>query len=153
MTTDFTQAVAFKNALYAKAVDVWDDDETIRVSYGHPGQAQQNDLIAFMDWSTTQTPVTLTPRRQREEELRCTVVFSIYRAGGPEMEKVATDRLIELLGELEGYTRITDTTLGGVVRWCFLESLESTGSTDPAVLASGRLIEATAIFVAASRVT
>jgi len=149
----FTAAVAFKNALYAQAVTLWASDPTVQVSYGHPGQSQADDMVAFMDWSGTQQPVTLGPRRQREEELRVTVMFSIYRGGGTEQEKICTDRLIDLLGDLEEYTRVTDTTLGGVVRHCFIESFESAGSTDPAVLSAGRLIEASAVFVAVNRVT
>lgn len=151
--SDFTAAVAFKNALYDHAVTLWAADPAIDVSYGHPGQNQADDIVAFMDWSGEQQPVTLTPRRQREEILRVTVQFSIYRGGGRSEEKVCTDRLIELLGALEKYTRVTDTTLGDVVRYCFLESFESTGATDPATLSAGRLIEATAVFAAANRVT
>lgn len=151
--SDFTAAVAFKNALYAQAVTLWAADPSVQVSYGHPGQSQADDMVAFMDWSGSQEPVTLGPRRQREEELRVTVQFSIYRGGGPEQEKVCTDRLVEMLGDLEEYTRATDTTLGGVVRHCFLEAFESTGSTDPAILAAGRVIEASAVFVAINRVT
>lgn len=148
----FTAAADFKEALYNAAVTLWADTD-VQVSYGHPGMSQSDDIVAVMDVRSGQNPATLSTNRTREEELRCTVMVSIYRGGGPEQEKVCTDRAYELLGALENYVRTTDTTLGGVVRHCFLESHESDGSTDPNVLGGGRLIEVSAVFVAANRIT
>lgn len=147
-----TAAPAYKNALHAACVSLW-AGQAVQVSFGHPGQSQVNDIVAVTRVSAQQEPVTLTPRRTREEALQAEVVFSIYRGGGPEMEKVCSDRAYELLGQLEQHVRVTDTTLGGAVRHCFLTDHDSTGTTDEAFLANGRLIEVTATFEAVARIS
>jgi hypothetical protein len=54
---------------------------------------------------------------------------------------------------VEQYARVTDTTIGGAVRWCFLTQHTSQGHTDPQVLEQGRVIEISATFTALARVT
>lgn len=147
-----TAAPAFKDALFAVCQTLFAGDG-VQVSFGHPGQSQVNDIVAVTRVRTQQEPVTLTPRRTREETLQADVVFSVYRGGGPEMEQVCSDRAYALLAELEEYVRFTDTTLGGVVRHCFLVETDSDGLTDDGFLANGRLIEVTATFEAVARIT
>lgn len=147
-----TAAPALKNALFAVCQTLF-ASAGVQVSFGHPGQSQVNDIVAVTRVRGEQAPITLGTRRQREETLQAEVVFSVYRGGGPDMEKVCSDRAYELLGQLEEYVRVTDTTLGGVVRHCFLIDHDSTGTTDEQFLANGRLIEVTATFEAVARIS
>ena len=147
-----TAASAFKNAFVTAARSLW-AGTGVQVAFGHPGQSQADDIVAFGRVSSDQEFATYGSNRGREETLTLTVVFSMFRGGGPDMEQVASDRGYELLGQLEEFARVTDTTIGGTVRHCFLESHESDGSTDPQILSAGRLIEITAQFGAKARVT
>lgn len=149
---DSTAAPTLRNNLITACQTLW-GSEAVHVSNGHPGPVQIDDIVAVMGVTSEQEPAAYGPRRPREETLTVTVMFSIYRAGGAEMEKVASDRGYELLGELEKQLRVTDTTVGGAVRECFLTSHQSEGSTDPQVIASGRLYEIEAVFTAKARVT
>ncbi|NQX36253.1 hypothetical protein [Herbiconiux sp. VKM Ac-2851] len=152
--SEFTAAPEFKAAMVAAAHTIWDAAEPdVQISYGHPGKTQHPDIVGFSRVTSEQDPATLSTNRSREETLQLVVTFSIYRFGGPEMEEVATVRAYKLLGDLENYVRKTDTTLGGVVRHCFLQTHESDGESDPNVLAQGRLIEVQATFQAQNRIT
>lgn len=156
MSSSVTLAQAFKAAFVAAAQTlVASRDPEVLVSFGHPGQAMGNfdDLVAFTTISVDQEPATLGTNRSRSETLTQTVQISCYRAGGPDREQVASDGAYELLGLLEHHVRVTDTTLGGLVLWCFLTSHTSTGETDPDLLASGRTIDIDATFTAKARVT
>lgn len=146
-----TLAPGFKDAMVDVAHTLWDGTD-VQIAYGHPGQTQLNDIVAFGRVTSQQEAAAYGPLRPREETLTLDVIFSIYRPGGPEMEKTCTDRGYELLGQLENYVRATDTTVNGTVRECFLTSHESDGSTDPQTLSQGRLIEITATFTAHARI-
>jgi len=147
-----TLAGKFKQAFYDAAVDLLAGD-SVGVSFGHPGTNQTNDIVAFLGVRVEQDPATFGTNRSREEVLTLTVVISCYRGGGAALEKVCSDRAYELLRILETYVRVTDTTLGGVVRHCFLTAHESDGATDPRSLAKGRTIEIAAVFTAHARVS
>lgn len=147
-----TAVADFKNAAYARGVLLWPTSSGVQVTFGHPGTTQLNDIVAFMDVSGSQEPATYGTQRSREEELELTVMYSIFRAGGAEMEKVAFDRAIELQEDFETYVRVTDTTLGGVVRYCFLTGIRVASSTDEQSLALGRTVEIEATYSAVARV-
>lgn len=149
--TASTLAAGFKDAVYARCVLLW-AAEDVQVAFGHPGMTQRNDLVAVMDVSSEQDAITLGTQRSREETLTLTVMFSVYRPGGVDQEKVASDRAFELVDDLAQFARVTDTTFGGVVRECFLESVSAEGSVDPTVISAGRLVEVVAVFVAKGRV-
>jgi hypothetical protein len=147
-------APAFKKALYAAAVALWAaDNPRVYVTYGSPAFDPYPDVVSFGVSSAESDPATIGPRRQREESLTQEVIIYCFRAGGQEQELVALERAYELLGELEGYVRVTDTTLGGVVRECFLTNHASDAATDQDVLAAGRMHVLTATFSAKNRIT
>lgn len=154
MTGEFTQAAAFKAAMVAAAHTLWDAGDTaVDIVNGHPGITQVDDIVSFADVSAEQVPGPMGSRRTRDETLTLEVIFSIYRAGGRDMEQVTFDRAYELLGDLERHVRVTDTTLGGLVRHCFLVGHASEGSTEPAIVAKGRLTTMVARFEAVARIT
>lgn len=148
---EFTAVAAFKDAAYTIGQTLWGSSD-VQVTFGHPGMTQNDDIVAFMDVSAEQSPATFGTSRAREEELELTVMYSVFRGGGADQEKVAFDRAIELEGQFEEYVRVTDTTVGGTVRECFLTSIRVSSSTDDQILAAGRLVEIEAVYSAKSRV-
>ncbi len=124
------------------------------VTFGHPGPQIKNyqDAVSFARVDVTQSPATLGTNRAREEILQLTVVVSCWRPGGPEVEQVASEAAYGLLRTLERHVRMTDTTLGGLCRWCFLASHSSEGETRPDLIVNGRTIEIEAVFEARVRV-
>jgi hypothetical protein len=150
---EFTRAAAYKQAWVDAAHQLWDTARPeVQIAYGHPGVTQNDDIVAFEAVTSQQDPATLGTNRSREEVLTITVTISTWRPGGPDQEQVASDAAYALLGDLENHVRKTDTTLGGVVRSCFLTQHTSDGATDPDILALGRLIVVAATFTAAVRI-
>jgi hypothetical protein len=151
-----TVAPEFKNAFFSMAQQLLaadPDTEAVYVVFGQPGTLEPDDIIKIGRVEARQESATLGTNRAREETLTLEVTISCYRGGGPEMEQVASDRAYHLLRLLAEQVRTGDTTLGGVVRWCFLTSSESDGATDPDDIAQGRTIDVAATFTAAARVT
>lgn len=153
-TSSATAAQAFKAALVSALVSL-NAGSDVLVSFGYPGAQVKNhlDAVAVTRVEVDQDPATFGTNRGREEVLTATVIVSSWRPGGPEAESVASDAAYALLEALERHVRVTDTTLGGVVRHCFLASHSSDGETDPASLVNGRTIEIEARFVAHVRIT
>lgn len=152
MTQTVSAAPAFKNALVT-LIRTAINDSTVLVTYGHPGLEVADDMVGVQKITSQQVIANMGARRSREETLTAEVIVSCYRGGGPEVEQVAGDRAYQLLGLIEQYVRVTDTTVGGTVRDCFLISHDSQGATDPALIAEGRVIEITATFEAHARIT
>lgn len=126
----------------------------VLVTYGHPGTSRPEDVVMFMGVRVNQEPATLSAtNRAREETIELDVVISVARGGGAEVEEVCGARASDLLEALSYYVRITDTTLGGVARWCFLDRYETDGYTVQAEQFQGRNISIVATFKAAHRVT
>ena len=151
-----TAAQAFKAALVAAMQTlVVDRDPQVLVSFGHPGQDMANwaDLVAFTDTDSEQETATMGTNRSRNETLTQTVQISCYRPGGADQESVASAAAYGLLELLEHHVRVTDTTLGSLVLWCFLTSHRCTGETAPDLLMDGRTIDIEATLTARARVT
>jgi hypothetical protein len=130
------------------------NDVNVLVCYGHPGKFQPDDIVSWgrVTATITQGPLSAS-NRARDITLVASVKVSIKRGGGPEMEQVAADRAYYLLNAIEEYVRATDTTLGGLVWWCFCTGHDADGATAPENLAEGRIIEIDAEFTAQGRIT
>ena len=152
-TSTATAAHAFKAAMVA-AMRALVDEGTCLVTFGHPGASVSNfpDAVAFTRIDSVQDPATLGTNRAREETLTLVAQISCWRPGEAD-DATASDAAYGLLEVLERHVRVTDTTIGGTVRQCFLESHSSEGATDPDVLVRGRMIEIEATFVAVTRIT
>lgn len=144
-------APTFKVALHDVAQTLFGDN--VWVTYGLPAFDSFDDIVSFAETSSESSPATLGTRRQREEQLTQNVIFYCYRAGGQEQELVVMQRAYELLALLETQVRVTDTTVGGTVRECFLTAHASDAATDTSILANGRLHVLTATFTAKNRIT
>ena len=155
--SSMTAAQAFKVAMVEAMRELTVEDDQVLVTFGYAGQDGLNylDLVSFEDVTSEQDPATLGTSRGREEILTLQVVIECFRPGEADQEQVASDAAYELLGRLERHVRVTDTTVGGTVRQCFLTSHRSSGETDPAALAAlhGRLIAVEAVFTARVRIT
>jgi hypothetical protein len=154
MSYTSTVAAQFKDAFYAVAVTMFANDPQVLVSYGHPGLQNQDDMILFLGVKSQQVEAAMgATQRSRWETLDLDLFISSYRAGELDNDKVPSDRVYALLGQLENYVRTTDSSLGIGLQQCFLTSHDSTGSTDPQVLAHGRMVDCTATFTALVRIT
>lgn len=156
MTGTATVASQFKNNFYDAIVALMNagaDTEYVLVAFGQPGTFDPDDIVSVGRVSEQQTEATISTNRTRNETLTLEVQISCYRGGGPEMERVASDRAYELLRMIENQVRVTDTTVGGTVWWCFLQQHDSAGATDPALIDQGRTIDITAIFEARARIS
>lgn len=150
-----TAAWEFKKALVSVAAEVMAGQERadeILVCSGTPTTYSPPDLLAFGRFASSQDPATLGSQRAREETLTCDLTISCLSAGAEDSESASQERALALLGALERHVRITDTTLGGVVRQCFLTSIESEGATPPEYTAQGRAVDVTATFTSRNRV-
>lgn len=149
-----TDAREFRKAIFdvCKTLYAGDTDPYTRVVRGLPAFADAQDNVCVGVVTSNQELITLGTQRSREETLTCEVTFYSFRFGGDEMEEVVEARAWEMLDELAQYVRVTDTTLGGVVRQCFLTDVASDQATDPDVLAKGRMHVLSATFTAENRV-
>ena len=155
-TSSATNAQAFKAAMVQAMKDIVDATGLeVLVIFGAPGQevVGWRDIVSFEALAADQSVATQGTSRSRDEDLRLTVGIECFRPGGQESEAIASDAAYALLGLLERHVRMTDTTVGGTVRHCFLTDHRGEGFRSPANAAKGRtyLIEAT--FTATARIT
>lgn len=149
-----TDAREFRKAIYDVCVSLFaaDVDPYTRVVRGLPAFADAPDNVCVGVVTSNQEEATFGTQRSREETLTCQVDFYSFRPGGVEMEEVVEERAWEMVDRVAEYVRVTDTTLGGVVRKCFLTDTASDAATDPDVLAKGRMHIVSATFTAENRV-
>jgi len=149
-----TQAREFRAAVFNRCVSLYsgDTDPYTLVVRGLPAFATADDNVCVGAVTANQEAVTFGTQRSREESLTCQIDFYSFRGGGVAMEEVVEARAYEMLDELAQYVRVTDTTLGGVVRQCFLTDIAADAATDPDVLAKGRMHVITATLSAEVRV-
>jgi len=152
MTNTATAAYAVKNAFYTVATTLFAADDIV-VSFGLPGSRDFDDYVYIGGMRTEQEPGPMGTRRARNENVFITVEFDFWRAGEAPDDQAVTDASIDAVRRLEEYVRVTDTTLGGVCEWCFLESLDSEGMTPLQVVGKGRQSTVTVVFHAFVRIT
>jgi len=137
MTSVASAVYAVKDAIYTAAQDLFADDEIV-VSFGLPGDKSFPDQVFVGAMRSEQEPGPMGGRRQRNENVYVTVEFDFWRAGEAEDDRVVTDAAMSAVRRLEEYLRVTDTTIGGVCEWAFVESIDSEGITPLQVVAAGR---------------
>lgn len=156
MSSTATVALDFKQAFQEAIRDSFaldPDTESVLVTFGAPGTYAPADIVSFLDLVSDQSSATISANRSREETLTLTVSISCVVSGGQDAELLAAQRAYYLLRAIEYYARRTDTTIGGTVRYCFLEGHTSAGQTDQALMQQGRVCEIVATFRAQARVT
>lgn len=156
---DLTQAtlgLAFKKAFYLAVKDLMAEGyetEHVYVVFGQPATYQPEDIVSFGRLSVGQAAATMSTNRSREETLTLEVTVSCFMGGDEDAEFATAERAYELLRRIEHHVRMTDTTLGGVVRQCFLTNHESEGATPEDLIEQGRVTEVVATFTAQARIS
>lgn len=154
MTTTSSVAFQFKDAFYSFCQTLFQGDPDVIVSYGNPGPRYANDWVVLGGVTSDQVPATLSSSlRHRRETLSIEIMFSSYRAGEEDDDRIPTERVYEMQGLVENYVRTTDTTVGGTVMWCFMTSHRSDGATPDDIIADGRVIQSLATFTAVADVS
>lgn len=153
-TATSTAAFTFKRAIYDAAVELWKEAEPdFGVIWGSLGTYVPDAYVQFLGTVVSQEPATQGTNRSREETLELETQWFVTKWGDEDASRAAEEYLYERLGELERYVRMTDTTLGGIVRDCFLTELITDQASYTQNNAAGRLSAAIATFTAHVRVT
>lgn len=153
--TQATLGLAYKKAFYQAVKDLFaadPDTEQVYVVYGQPSTYQPDDIVSFGRLTSGQETATLSTNRSREETLTLEVTVSCFMGGTEDGEIATADRAYELLRRIEHYVRMTDTTLGGLVRTCTLTAHNSEGATPEELMEAGRVTEVVATFTAHARI-
>jgi hypothetical protein len=134
------------------AIPVAVQDPDVQVGLGFPWPMVSDDIITIGDVRSEQESASLG-KRTRNETLTVEVLISCSRYGGQDQESVVRERARQLLKAIEYHVRVTDTTVGGSVIWCFRTSSELFSSAFQSDTDAGRVCEIKATFTAFARVT
>lgn len=130
-----------------------DATKDVQVIFGAPISVHDNDFIAFLDLDTDQDPASFGSNRSRDEVLELDLLFSCFRPGGQDAELEAHNRIYELVGLVERWARMTNTTISSSVRECFLVRTRSNGFTPKEMARKGRNLQLVATFQAKARIS
>lgn len=151
-----TAAENFKSNFYSAIKAQFASDpnySAVEVIYGQPALPYEPvDIVAFQGLTATQDYATVSTNRTRNEAISLDVGISCLGFGQTD-DQTTEQRAYAILGQLAAYVRTTDTTVGGSVLWCRLAQIQTTGETDPQVLAENRCIEISARFEAFARIS
>lgn len=153
--TQATLGLEFKKVFYLAVKDLFaadPDTEHVYVVFGQPSNYQPDDIVSFGRLGAGQEAATLSTNRSREETLTLEVTVSCFKGGGEDGEIATAERAYDLLRRIEHYVRMTDTTLGGIVRTCVLTAHNSEGATPEELTDEGRVTEVIATFTAHARI-
>lgn len=145
-----TAGYALKAALASAiptAIAALDLGGNVLIDWGYPEPTWPDDMVLLGALSTQQE--WRTSNRSREETLDLELHVLSWRATQQE----ADTRAYALLAAIERYLRITDPTLGGVVRECVLTATDADGYTRTADRITGRGTEIIATFTAKARIS
>lgn len=147
----FTVAPLLRSAMYATAKELFEPDGVLVIAGPPEGGFNPDEMVQIQMVDADQDTASMGSMRSREEVLTIDVLVSCATGGGEEVDDLITTRGYEILGKLEHQVRVVDTTLGGIVRDCFLTRHTSTGA-GPDDEVGGRFIDITATFTARARV-
>lgn len=150
-----TVAYKLKAALFDAATNLWAASHPeLLVNWGAlAGPNIPDEYVLFLGTDSDQIPATLGTNRSREETLHVELQFFVTRWGEVNAAREADDYLYARIGELERHVRMTDTTLGGVVRHCFLASHNTDARSFMKNNLAGHLAAALVRFEAKARIT
>lgn len=150
-----SDAREFRKAMYDRCVTLFASatNPVTRVTRDRPAFNTEVDIVCVRQVETNQDFATFGSNRSREEDLTVEVEFWSFRFGTDAAAEAAEARAWAMLDAVAEYVRVTDTTLGGVVRHCFLTRAVAGDSENEDVMAQGRLHLVVATFTAQNRVT
>lgn len=115
-----TAAFTLKKALFDVATELWREDKPeFEVVWGRIAR-WPDQYVQFSDMTFDQEPATVSPNRSREETVRVSLNWFVFRGGQVGAAIEAEEYLFSRVGELERHIRYSDPTVGGVARHCFL---------------------------------
>lgn len=122
----------------------------VTTTYGHPGWGfLPDDVISVGEITATTEVGPIAPTRMRDETTEHTVIISCYRGGADQRR--ATTAAYALLGAI--HTAIqADPRLGGVCRDATITGHTLAESSDPDMMAEGRVAEITLTIRAVARI-
>ena len=152
--------VAFRAAMFAAAQDLFTEPHIYVTRTVIARNASDIVLIGAMDGLRDDAPNSGSQRTQ-DWDLSLDVQCYAFRAGGADVEQKADDDAFAAAGgylsRLAEFVRRSgpdgDTTLGGSVMWCRMESFNTIPGRHQADNGIGRMWEFVGTFVARSRVT
>lgn len=121
----------------------------VLVDYGYPEPNRAADMILIIRLDSAQDWATLGTNRSREETLNLEVHFASWRSD----QKQANAAAYGWLQLVERYCRMTDPTLGGVMRQVMLTGISSQGFTYGPDVPKGRGADVIATFTGSGRVS
>jgi hypothetical protein len=124
-----------------------------QVTYGHPGAAQQPDIVAIGNVRSRQVVAALNAAtRPREETFDIDVLVSVWRGGGIEAQQDATETAYGMVGAIEHALQVTNPTLSGTCRVARVSGHEMEEAWDLAVIEHGRVCEIKVVVSCAARI-
>jgi hypothetical protein len=153
----------FKQALFETAQSVFAAATTTdfptppTVCMGVPSNTDNFQIVSIGEVSIAQEPAALGTTRQREETLTCDVTISVFLGGMDDVEPTVNQRawdLMALLEEQVHYVRENQdgTTLGGLVRECFLTQVAQDSQAAQVSTTTGREAVIVGTFTAKARI-
>lgn len=110
-----------------------------QIIYGPPGGWLSEIVASVGNAIVESTQNVMGTRRPRREDAELDVVLSVFQAGGPEAQQVATELAFALLGDFADYFRTAgNEALGGACDNAFVSAYSLDESDDPDVLEKGR---------------
>lgn len=146
----------FKNGIYQTARKVL-DEKTTYVCMGDPSTLAVLEVVSVGDITAGQVPATAGTNRARDETLTCEVVVSVSQGGLDDAQLIVDERAWEIAAQLEQAVHyaagsVDGTLLGGVVRECFVTSVEQIDLKATIDNAEGRNCTLTVTFTGKARI-
>lgn len=146
-TLAYDYLTAMKAAVLAATAGV-DPSLNVLVDFGYPPN-HAPDMVLILELDAEQRSATLGTNRTREEVIDLQVHFCSWRSSQDQANAAA----YALLKLVERYCRMTDPTLGGVMREVVVTKISSRGYTLDQDQRRGRGCEAIATFTGKQRVS
>lgn len=145
-------AYEFKQAFFEAATEHFAELEEFQVVRGLVGANIPQKYMQILGTRVRHDAATMGSNRTREEVIELETQWYVFEYGTEDADRAAEDYLFARLGSLEEHIRVSDITLGGVVRQCFLgEVATDERRIEEAGTYQGRLAAAIAIWEAPVR--
>lgn len=153
-TSPVLAAYKFKQAFFTTAREFFKESHPeLEIVRGLVGASHPSEYVQILGTTTDHDAATMGSNRTREETVTLETQWFVFRYGEVDADQEAEDYLFARLGELEQHIRVTDITLGGVVRQCLLSAISTDSARiEEAGTSQGRVSAAIATWEAPIRI-